>query len=410
MLTQKSHKVLSNDFGQIISYIDISIVLGLVTLVSILVFNYFPEDLIHLQDVWFDADTYRVSEGLMDHMSGTHYRSAVHPLFPIFSSTLPILLNRIFSLDTATSLSIMTSVVASIWVTVLYGLLRLMGCLRLDATIFSLLGLSSSGAMFWLAVPESYSYGSITILLALCFTVLTETRSFSVLWYVAVSAMTFSITVTNWMFGIAATFLNHSRKKSFQITLVALGSVFILTIFQKIIFRYATILNFLHFRGETTYSAAPTATKFMMSSISFWLHTMVTPNINFGFYLDQAGFLSLSIQKSLPQVDNPLSLIALITWILLLVLGIWSMFTVKEHQKLRHMIGIGILGQFLLHLVYGTETFLYSLHFVPLLVTLVALSTLTTRRWLTLALAIVFVISAGISNSLHFQQAVILIQ
>jgi hypothetical protein len=222
--------------------------------------------------------------------------------------------------------------------------------------------------------------------------------------------MTFSITVTNWMFGIAATFVNHSRRKSLQITLVALGSVFVLTILQKIIFRYATVLNFLHFKGETTYSVAPTATKFMMSSISFWLHTMVMPKINFGLYLDQPGFLSLSIQKSLPQVDNLFNLIAIISWILFLDLGIWSFFTVNEHQKLRHVIGIGILGQFLLHLVYGTEIFLYSLHFVPLLVTLVALSFLTPRRLVTLGLAIVFIFTSGISNSIHFQQAVILIQ
>lgn len=407
---QESQKIVSHYLNKMISYRDITILLGLISMISILVFTYFPIDLIRLQDVWFDADTYRISEGLLDNMFIAHNRSAVHPLFPIMSSPLPMLLTRFFSIDSAIALRVTTAALASIWITSLYLLLKLIGCPRLDSTVFSLLGLSSSGAMFWLTVPESYSYGSITILLALCFTSLTEIQSFSFIWYVAVSAMTFSMTVTNWMFGIVPAIINNSRKKTFQILLITLGSVALLTVFQKLIFRYATILNPMHFRGESQYSSVPTTSKFILSSISFWLHSMVMPKINLGSYLDQGGFLTLSIQKSLPLIGEFWSCTALIAWVLLLALGLWSIVVVKTQRKLRLSLGIGLVGQFGLHLIYGTETFLYALHFIPLLVPLAALTILTSRRWIALTLAVVFIVSSCINNSLQFQQAILLIQ
>ncbi|MDX2097558.1 MAG: hypothetical protein SFW36_07245, partial [Leptolyngbyaceae cyanobacterium bins.59] len=61
--------------------------------------------------------------------------------------------------------------------------------------------------------------------------------------------------------------------------------------------------------------------------------------------------------------------------------------------------------QFVLHALYGEETFLYSLHFLPLLIGFAALSTLTNTRWIALTLAIVLTFLAGINNIQQFKQA-----
>jgi hypothetical protein len=55
------------------------------------------------------------------------------------------------------------------------------------------------------------------------------------------------------------------------------------------------------------------------------------------------------------------------------------------------MLVAGLAGQFALHAVYGIETFLYALHFQPLLVLLVAYGTRTRLRPLLLAACLVLV-------------------
>jgi len=52
------------------------------------------------------------------------------------------------------------------------------------------------------------------------------------------------------------------------------------------------------------------------------------------------------------------------------------LFSTRKHLRLRVVLGLTILGQLALHTVYGNETFLYTLNFLPLLVVLAALSTL----------------------------------
>ena len=68
------------------------------------------------------------------------------------------------------------------------------------------------------------------------------------------------------------------------------------------------------------------------------------------------------------------------------------------------MLALSIAGQVGLHIVYGNETFLYALDWIPLFVTAAALATLTRMRWIVLALAAVFTVTAGIHNA-HSLQA-----
>ena len=67
--------------------------------------------------------------------------------------------------------------------------------------------------------------------------------------------------------------------------------------------------------------------------------------------------------------------------------------------------GITLVGQLTLHILYGGETFLHSLHFLPFLIVLAALSTLTRARLVALLLAGTLVLSAGVNNGLQFRQA-----
>jgi hypothetical protein len=57
-------------------------------------------------------------------------------------------------------------------------------------------------------------------------------------------------------------------------------------------------------------------------------------------------------------------------------------------------------------MIYGRETFLYAMHFLPLLIALVALGALARWRGTVLALAGVLTIAAGITNARQLDRAI----
>jgi hypothetical protein len=404
-------KTLRQQFREITSQRDLMILLGLVTLIASLTFIHYQIEIPQLSDVWFDTDADRFSKGLLNSDSTVHQRSSVHPLFPILSSPLPILLSRILHMNALTTLKITSSVVASIWVVVLYLVLRLLEHPKLDATIFTLLGTSTAAAMFWLPVSETYSSGSITILVALGFAVLNERYVFPSVWHVGISAMTLSITVTNWMFGIATTILNNSYKRTAIISAMAAISVVVLTFFQSLFFKHSAILSFFKFEGEREYAGLPTLGKMVSSTVVLWIHSVVMPKIQvISLPLGKPNFIYLSIETYRLSLDSVWGTMALLSWLAILGLGLYSALVMEKHRKVRIIIGMGLIAQTVLHILYGRQTFLYSLHFIPLLVVLASLTALTTKRRLSLCLAIVLIVSAGFNNSARFQAASALIK
>ena len=95
-------------------------------------------------------------------------------------------------------------------------------------------------------------------------------------------------------------------------------------------------------------------------------------------------------------------------WTALLGFGFWGFIFSRDNRRLRLVLAISLLGQFSLHLLYGQETFLYSLHFVPLLVVLAAFSTMTRARLLALTLTGILVVLAVINNFQQFDKAIVL--
>ena len=97
--------------------------------------------------------------------------------------------------------------------------------------------------------------------------------------------------------------------------------------------------------------------------------------------------------------------LAVMAWVGLLGLGLKGLVETKRYRTLRLSLLLILAGQLLLHLVYGSETFIYSLHFLPLLVLLAAMGTWASERPVALVLAILLVITAGINNYQQFRDA-----
>ena len=71
-----------------------------------------------------------------------------------------------------------------------------------------------------------------------------------------------------------------------------------------------------------------------------------------------------------------------------------------------YFLALTALGQLLLHSLFGHETFLYSMHFLPLLVGVAAFGALGQWRAWVLALAGVFIVTACVNNAGQYGKAI----
>ncbi len=359
------------------------------------------------QDIWFEADTARVFSNMSDR-GGNHYRTSVHPIFSLIAFP-PVYLLKLAGLETIAAVRVVTSAVACLWISALYILLRLIGLYRFDCALFSLLGATSAAAIFWFTVPETYSFGSLSILVALCLAAISEYRQVSQSWYVLVSALTLSFTTTNWLAGILTTLVNHPWKRALQITVNAFSLVVVLWTVQKVLFKSAGF--FLGDREEKKYLLLSGSGGPLQVLKSFIAHTMVMPALNIvSDKYEPPHWPILLTQASAPGSGSIWGLVAVGLWTALLGLGVWGFFSTKKHFKLRLVLGLFLLAQLALHTVYGDETFLYALHFIPLLIVLASFSLLTPARLVGLGLAGALIVCAGINNGLQFKQATDFIQ
>jgi hypothetical protein len=144
---------------------------------------------------------------------------------------------------------------------------------------------------------------------------------------------------------------------------------------------------------------------------SFLFHTIVMPEIQERQKVRLKDNTLMPIMVTQPSRVGSASLYgaaAAGVWSGLLGLGFWGLIFSKDNRRLKLVLAITLLGQFMLHLLYGQETFLYSLHFLPLLVVLVAFSAMTRLRSFALTLTGILVVLAAINNFQQFDKAMML--
>lgn len=376
-------------------------------LISVILFNHLylshaAEIFTYGENVWFQGDISRVYESLTSRFSYGHYRAKVHPLFSILTTPIAFVLNKIFNLNWYQTIQIIVVAIACIWALAMYALLRLIGCLKTEALLFSIFGLSSAAALFWLSVPESYGLGSISIITALSLAVIASQKSVPAWLQVLISSFSLSITVTNWMTGILSSFTTNSYRRAAKITISALIFVAIIWVIQKQIF--PTAVFFIGDTEESKYVYFPTTERIINVLKSFFLNTIFATNLLVSGY-NIHNWPMLSFQTSEINIFNFFSALSILLWTMLLTLGLWAILTLKKLTAFRITLGLTIIGQLLLHLIYGEETFLYSLHFLPLLIALSALALLTHLRKVSMCIVIALIPLCAFNNWQTFQKA-----
>ena len=354
-------------------------------------------------NVWFQADIERVYSNMTERGSN-HYRTKVHPLFSLAANPAIHVLHKA-GLQKYQAVRLLIATTTGMWLATIFLVLRQLRFHYLDAMLFSTLAAVSASAFFWTTVPETYLLGSVTMLLVMGFVVVSSERTFSAIWYVAFSAISLSMTVTNWMTGILATIVNNTWKQSIRITLDAFLLVTVLWAVQHAM--YPSSEFFLFSPEEQNYILPDIAGGFFEKTVVFFLHSMIMPAFQVIENTGTGKGPLLSIQFSSIGSTGFLGWAMTTIWAGLLGFGVWASFRFPEQEKFKVVLGLTLLGQLGLHLLYGDETFLYSLHWLPFLVLLAAMGVSSPHRRYVLAAVAVLIVGAGFNNYQQFAKVTV---
>ena len=349
------------------------------------------EAFLSTHDVWFEGDLRRVFANMVDRNSD-HYRSKVHPLFSLVAYAMTWVPRRALSMDPVVSVRIVGAAVAFVWGGLLYRLLHVITRNVAAALLLTGTALASASFLFWATVPETYIFGSASILFALLVTLKPyEGRVTGAI------ASTLAFTVTNVMAGLAAAIVTLPWRRALQAAANALCIVVILWGVQK--YAIPSTQFFIGDKEEKDYMFRLDGERVASVARSFVVTSMVmpTPTRETRYYQPEA---ILFTQRS------PLSgWAAIVAWLGLLLLGILGLRDAADVRALRLALLLTLAGQFALHVVYGEETFLYSLHFLPLLVLLAAFAFRTKFRAVAFGLAGALLLTAALNNVQQFNDA-----
>ena len=357
-------------------------------------------------DFWFQADIARVHYNMIDAASD-HFRTNVHPLFSLMGYFPTRVVHNLFNLSLDSHLAHavrgVIAAVAFLWMGCLYVLLRLLTLKRLDAVLFALLAGVSSASLFWFSVPETYSFGSLAILSALIVAAAAQYGNVATPWFVVVGVASMGTTLTNWMAALVVAFINLDWWKAVRVMGVTFVLVVLLWFLEKQLFPSAQF--FIGNSGESSYMFREEAGGLLHRLVAFFSFSMVMPDIELVGKLNNPAWKIFTIQHALPASGSRVAGVAVFSWCILLAAGLWQLAAGALSGRMRLSLGLIVLGQLLLHLVYGEETFLYALHYLPLLVLVAALGTLGRARRIILFFVVVLIGTAGFNNFVQFNHA-----
>jgi hypothetical protein len=281
------------------------------------------------------------------------------------------------------------------WTILLFLVVRAVTPSRTEAVLFTALGATTAAALFWLAVPETYVFGSATILAALWLVVLAEQRPISEGWFVVVSAATLAVTVTNWAAGIVVTATRWPWRRTLQISVNALVVVLLLWSVQRVMIPRADF--FVGYSNEQRYLRRQEAGGPSRILTVIFAHAIVMPPIQTKQKPGRGKVMS--VQSAGLTEGNTLRRVALAAWFALLGVGLYGWLRHFRSSRLLRATAIVTAAEVSLHLLYGTETFLYALNLVPMLIVIAACGTRTRARGVVILLALTVLVCGGISNA-----------
>ncbi len=348
----------------------------------------------NLFDVWFEGDCPRVFNHMTMRVGGED-RTLIHPLFSL--AVFPLVkLWRLAGLEPLLAVRSLMSAFAGVWAAGLFALFRLIRRRRFESLLFALIGVSSAASLFWFTVPETWAFGSLSILFALIVTAAARYRRISGWWFVAAQIASGGMAVTNAMVSLAGTFFALGMRRALRVTLAAAligGGLFAM---ECVLFR-STQAGLPSYMPQ--YILSPESHGPIAILDSFLVDSVVMPEVKLIPRSEDPG-VKFSTQGAIPGTGSPFAGLALALWTVFLVAGCIGLLRSSEpaEQPFRLTLIASLVGQMAIHLAYGDETFLYALHFIPLLICLATFANRTRLKPAIPALALGLLVSLLASN------------
>ncbi len=346
-------------------------------------------------DVYFSSDCGRVLANMRSRLESDHHRTNVHPLFSIIMHpvyrTVAFVTTGAGAGEKAESPKFIAAsqylcgVGGAVAMALFFAVLRAMGTPRADSVVYCILGASSAFAIFWFTVPETYAWGSISILFALLVAAIGCSRPLRGFWYWLASLGSFAITTTNWMVGLLATWTRMPFRKAFLITVAVCVTASGLSIGQKLLFPSSWF--FFNIAREKNYVMQDHGGGPAASLRAMIFHTAAASDLTTLRHPRYPEMTIVRMQGSAAGGRAWYGKLAAGIWMVLLAGGVWALIRHPGSNAFRLTLGLSLAGQFVLHLVYGAETFLYSAHFGPLMILVIAFLSQTRFRLQSLACA-----------------------
>lgn len=345
-------------------------------------------------DLYFGADINRVYDYMTGQGRFAQFRSNVHPVFTflLFPPTRSFM-GIGFTPEQATQILVALSAGAT--TVMIYAIGRLTGLSRLDAALLGALFIASGAFVFWWTVPETFAFGGMSVALAFMVALL---RSTGLLAWVLTSALSLAITTTNLAAPLIAGIFRLGWTRTIQVAAISFGLVVVLSVWQRaylptarLFFLPGSILEelaFVQMLADVGWSVS-----FGGKLASFWLAPWVVPET------------VLTGTQGIRPVHLAYGLSGWLGLSGLLALNIAVLDTLRHRADLRALVlapALFLAFQFVLHLVYGDEPFLYSAHFMPAFLCIAAAGFLGRMAWLCRVGVLVLVVIGGLTNVMTF--------
>jgi hypothetical protein len=335
----------------------------------------FPSDVKLESNLWFGADIGRVIEDMANPLAG-HYRLTVHPLFSLL--ILPVArpmvwMAQLFGLEYGLAMGLACQLIISIsaglsWVGV-YLILLSFGLSRFRSFVISLLFLCGPGFLFWWSTPETFPLGAVTVLIPFLLLALNEDSQKA---WIAALIGSFSMTVTNVSAGLIAAFVRFGPRRAFyRICWMSMVGALVLIVLQKsylpssgLPFNWSEEKSYMKLDG----ASVNTLYQFFIAPVA----PLSPPNIS-----------SSQLEFSLSTLDRlfPLRGAVALAWSVLLCFGIRSAL-LTHVNRVSIALAAFLVFQIFLHVFYGDTPFLYSSHYLPVMILLAGYGVANARKML----------------------------
>jgi hypothetical protein len=281
-------------------------------------------------------------------------------------------------------------------------LLRRLSCRRADALILTGLAAACAGALFWFPAIETFPLGALLLFPALFIAI--DDRPRSLLSHVLAWVFALGINLTNGMVAFFASLLTLTRRRFLLVaaivTLVLAG-----LIWEHPRLFWGSSATSQSGAGEAAWVFPVEAGGAGAVMRVFFFGSAVAPEIRMLPNWRHPYWPLMTFQFGSLGTGSGWGAIATVGWAFLLAGGVFALVTLREKKTFRTVLVLSLLYQLLLHLIYGRETFLYAMDYLPLLLLSIALATLTRWRPVVLAIAMLVAVSAAINNARLFDWA-----